>query len=602
MPPSPPKTPVNAADQYAHNLSCRRAERNERERQHRRLGNLRLVTVFVFLLLAWLAVDRETISSWWLLIPVLIFLALMVLHERVIRSSQRLDRAITFYDWGVSRLEDRWEGRGNEGTRFLDASHPYAADLDIFGPGSLFELVCTARTMLGEEALAEWLCAPAPPPVVRSRQQAVAELSPCLDLREELAVQGGEARTGLDSHALASWALAPRVVFPRLTRVAALVLGLVSVISVAMWLGSMLDGRLLGLCLLVQASFGFTLRSRVRRVIEQVDGIGRGFGLLAQVLACFERRDFQSPRLREVQAALKTAGLPPSAQVARLHRLIVLSDSRRNQFFAPLGALLLWGTHLSLAIENWRSQAGPAVGQWLGAVGEMEALCALGGYGYEHPTDPFPSIEDDGTTFEGEGLGHPLIPEVRCVANDVRLDASERVLLVSGSNMSGKSTLLRTVGVNAVLALAGGPVRATRLRLAPLQVGASIRTIDSLQEGSSRFYAEITKLRQLMDLADRERPLLFLLDELLHGTNSHDRRIGAEGIVRGFVERGSVGLVTTHDLALAKMTDDIGSVVHNVHFEDTMKDGKITFDYRVRPGVVTKSNALQLMRSVGLEV
>ena len=602
MPPSPPKTPVSAADQYAQNLSRRRAERNRRERQHRRLGNLRLVTVFVFLLLAWLSVDRETIASWWLLIPVLIFLALMVWHERVIRSSRRLDRAITFYDWGVSRLEDRWEGRGNEGRRFLDASHPYAADLDIFGPGSLFELVCTARTMLGEKALAEWLCTPAPPGVVRSRQEAVAELSPCLDLREELAVQGGEARAGLDSHALVSWALAPRVVFPRLTRVAALGLGLVSVVSVAMWLGSLLDGRLLGLCLLVQGSFGFTLRTRVRRVIEQVDGIGRGFGLLSQVLACFERRDFQSPRLREVQAALKTDGLPPSAQVARLHRLIVLSDSRRNQFFAPLGALLLWGTHLSLAIENWRSRAGPAVGQWLGAVGEMEALCALGGYGYEHPKDPFPSIEDDGAAFEGEGLGHPLIPEARCVANDVRLDASQRVLLVSGSNMSGKSTLLRTVGVNAVLALAGGPVRARRLRLTPLQVGASIRTIDSLQEGSSRFYAEITKLRQLMDLADRERPLLFLLDELLHGTNSHDRRIGAEGIVRGFVERGSVGLVTTHDLALAKMTDDIGSVVHNVHFEDTMKDGKITFDYRVRPGIVTKSNALQLMRSVGLEV
>jgi DNA mismatch repair ATPase MutS len=196
-----------------------------------------------------------------------------------------------------------------------------------------------------------------------------------------------------------------------------------------------------------------------------------------------------------------------------------------------------------------------------------------------------------------------LIPETRNVRTDLKLsDEERRVLIVSGSNMSGKSTLLRTVGINTVLALAGAPIRARRLRLTPLQVGASIRIQDSLQAGASRFYAEITRLRQIVELTEGELPVLFLLDEILHGTNSHDRRIGAEGVVRGLIERGAIGLITTHDLALARIAEELAPRAANVHFEDHLEEGKMTFDYRLRPGVVERSNALELMRSVGLEV
>ena len=274
----------------------------------------------------------------------------------------------------------------------------------------------------------------------------------------------------------------------------------------------------------------------------------------------------------------------------------------RGCLLSTLYSLLLWSTQFAIAIENWRRISGPAVGRWLAAVGEFEALCALSGYGYEHPADPFPELVEQGICFEGEGLGHPLLPVDLCVRNDVRLGGELRVLLVSGSNMSGKSTLLRTVGTNAVLAFAGAPVRAAGLRLSPLSVGASIRIVDSLQDGSSRFYAEITRLRQLVDMTKGAFPLLFLLDELLHGTNSHDRRIGAEAVVRGLVDRGAVGLFTTHDLALAEIAEALGPRAANVHFQDHLEDGKIVFDYVMRPGIVRKSNALELMRSVGLEV
>jgi DNA mismatch repair ATPase MutS len=277
-------------------------------------------------------------------------------------------------------------------------------------------------------------------------------------------------------------------------------------------------------------------------------------------------------------------------------------DSRDNPFMKVVGPLMLWTEQLAFAIEAWRKRSGPALGRWLAAVGEIEALGCLAAYAWEHPVDVFPELVSGAACFDGEEMAHPLLGPARVVRNSVRLGGDLRVLIVSGSNMSGKSTLLRTVGINAVLALAGAPVCARRLRLSRLALGASIRTMDSLHDGTSRFYAEITRLHQIMELTGGPLAVLFLLDELLHGTNSHDRRIGAEAIVRGLVDRGAMGLVTTHDLALAQVADSLTSRAANVHFEDQFENGRMTFDYRLHAGVVEKSNALELMRSVGLEV
>jgi len=272
-----------------------------------------------------------------------------------------------------------------------------------------------------------------------------------------------------------------------------------------------------------------------------------------------------------------------------------------NQLFAPVAFLLLWKVQAALAIERWRAAHGREVRAWIAAAAELEALAAIAGHAFLHPDDPFPEVVEGDGLYEAEGVGHPLLPAARCVRNDVRLGPEVRLLVVSGSNMSGKSTLLRTVGANAVLALAGGPVRARRLRLSPLQPGATLRIQDSLAEGRSRFWAEITRLRQLMDLAAGPTPVLFLLDELLAGTNSRDRRIGAEAVLRALLGRGAIGLVTTHDLALSEVAAALGAAA-NAHFEDEVHGSEVVFDYRLRPGVVTRSNALALMRAVGLEV
>ena len=211
-------------------------------------------------------------------------------------------------------------------------------------------------------------------------------------------------------------------------------------------------------------------------------------------------------------------------------------------------------------------------------------------------------VAEAGPFFDGSDVRHPLIPRDHAVGNDVRLGGECKLWIVSGSNMSGKSTLLRAVGLNAALAWAGAPVCCARLRVSPLRIGASIRVNDSLVDNKSRFYAEISRLRDIVDLARAGQPTLFLLDELLSGTNSHDRRIGAAAVIQGLVERGAIGLVTTHDLALAEITGTLGERARNVHFEDHIENGEIHFDYHLRPGVVERSNALELMRAVGLDV
>jgi DNA mismatch repair ATPase MutS len=288
--------------------------------------------------------------------------------------------------------------------------------------------------------------------------------------------------------------------------------------------------------------------------------------------------------------------------MGRLATLVMLSEQRKNLMVGWLRVPLLYSLHVALAMERWRRAYGSAVREWMEAAGRFEALSSLAQYGFEHPDDPFPGFLQGRACLRAQGIGHPLIPRSQCVRNDVSLSDPTRLWLVSGSNMSGKSTLLRAIGLNTVLAMAGAPVRAAVFELTPLQVGASIRINDSLREGSSRFYAEITRLRQLKDLSGRDPPLLFLIDEMLQGTNSNDRRVGAEGVLGALVEEGAIGLATTHDLALTEISGLSGGVLRNMHFEDHLEDGRMRFDYRLREGVVTKSNGLELMRAIGLRV
>jgi hypothetical protein len=565
------------------------------------ISRVRLTVFLAAVLLGWLSLGAGRLSPWWLAAPAVVFVALIVLHARVRARRRRAERGRAFFERGLARLDGQWAGAGRStGARFLTPHHPYADDLDVFGTGSLFELLCSARTAQGEETLAAWLTAPADVPAVRERQAAVQELAPRLDLREDLAVLGEDVAATVRPETLASLAASDARAPSAGLRLGVSAVTVVTLAILALWSVGLAPLPVTLGVVAAAAVVRWRLRRHVRAAEQAIAGHGPDLALLAAVLDRFEREPLTTPLVARLRGELVVRGRRPSQVVRQVRRLVDLFDSRRNQFFAAVAVVTLWDVHFALAIQAWRARHGASVGAWSAAVGHLEALASLAEYAWERPADVLPELAEGEPRFEAEGLGHPLMPDAACVRNDVALGGGTRVLIVSGSNMSGKSTLLRAVGLNTVLALAGAPCRATRLGLTRLSVGATLRIRDSLQEGTSRFYAELVRLRDLVRIAEGAAPLLFLLDEILHGTNSHDRRLGAAAVVTGLVERGAIGLVTTHDLALSEVAEDPAVHAVNVHFEDQLKDGQMVFDYRVRPGVVRTSNALALMRTLGL--
>lgn len=611
------------------------------ERRYGQLANARLLLFVVAVGLAIASWGFALLSPLSLAAPALLFVGLAVWHERVAREKAHAELAAAHVDAGLARLEHRWAGQGLSGERLIPSDHPYAADLDLVGEGSLFELLCQARTRAGERTLAHWLSCPEHPlpgeeialtDRLASRVAAVQELREGLDLREALALAGAGLRAEVEPEALCQWGERP--IWSPSTAAYALA-----------WLPTLAAPLLLGLAvagllpwtpfILVAVAELVVYRVTARRLAQltgQVDSAGRQLLVLSQVLQILEAERFEAPRLRELAGRLTVSGRRASVAIAALDRRLSWLEAMKNAFFAPLGLITLWPLHWTLAIERWRAQAGRELRAWLDTLGELEALCSLAGYAYEHPDDPFAELESLTTRegraprLHGEALAHPLLPS--CVPNDVDLGGDDgAVWMISGSNMSGKSTYLRTVGINVVLALAGAPVHARRLRLTPLALGATLRIQDSLHEGRSRFFAEVRRLKQLADLARGELPLCFLLDELLAGTNSHDRQVGARALLARFAEAGALGLVTTHDLALggAEAGGEGGAEappwLRDKHFTDALVEARkgrgsepslepldedpeqaLSFDYLLRDGPLEGSNALALMRAVGLDV
>lgn len=583
-------------EEYERRLKGRRQELAANEAADARVAWGRLALALAAVVIAWLAFGPGVVSAAWLWLPIFGFVALLIVHERLRRRRDAAGTIATYLERRLARIRGGWQGEGPDGARFADPAHPYAGDLDLFGRGSLFQLLSVASTPGGEARLAAWLLDPAEPSEILRRQEAVRELASDLDLREDLAPAGKEWSSRGEGSLLMDWAAATPVQYRLGERILTSLAAAAATLTLIGWLIGWGPTPFF-IAILVAIAVAGSLRKRMASTLGGVVDAGRELETLEKVLMRVERQEYRSPLLRDL---LHTDERRPSAAVASLRRLTDLFDASRNQFFAPIGALILWNQHLAFVFENWRRRHGADLAQWIEAVATFEALQSLAAHAWEHPGDVFPELVTE-PRLELEGVAHPLLVESVAVRNDVVFDPETPLYIVSGSNMSGKSTLMRSVGTNVVLAQCGGVVRAARMVLSPVAIGASIRLNDSLEEGASRFYAEIRRLRQIVDLAGGERTLLALLDEVLAGTNSHDRRIGAQAIVRKLVSNAAFGLVTTHDLALTKLADDDSRIV-NIHFEDRMEGDRMEFDYRLKPGVVTRSNAIALMRAVGLEV
>jgi hypothetical protein len=595
---------VTPHEQYAARQAACESRVAALRRRSARLSSLRLWLAALALAMAWMAWHVHWFTPVWIALPTLAFTAAVVAHLLADQRLAHASRQVDFYRRGLTRLEERWAGTGQRGTPFEDDQHLYASDLDLFGEGSLFELLCSARTPMGARKLADWLLAPADMTEIERRQQEIADLAPRLDQRERIATFAGDGAPAADPEALLAWSREPNDLgHPAVPWLAA---GLPAALLAALICGFSLDLWAPALALLgLEWGALYRFRAAIGRVNTAATGAYGASGLrtLAELLRHIEHEAFDSPSLRTLQATLNANGRPGSAALDRLAWIASLAEASQGSTFVRwfLNVPLLMPLQIARSAERWRRDYAPHIEGWLEAAARFEALSSLAQYRHEHPDDPFPEILAAPAIFEAYGLGHPLLPASRCVRNDLALADATPVVLVSGSNMSGKSTLLRSVGLNVVLAMAGAPVRARTLRLSVMTVGASIRVSDSLREGQSRFYAEILRLRRILSIPEAGTTLLFLLDELLQGTNSKDRRIGAEGLLRTLIDLGSLGLATTHDLALTELPSLAGRV-RNVHFGETIEAGQMHFDFTLREGVVTRSNGLELMRALGLRV
>lgn len=600
--------------QYSQRLAQREARLLQLSRRDAHIGSVRLTIGASFLLVAWLCFGRYGWPPGLLAAPPAAFVAALIWHSRIRSQRTRAQRSVAFYRDGLERIHGKWDGTGRSGIgrpcmdrpsmgatgeRFDEPHHIYCRDLDLFGPSSLYQLLCAARTPMGEDTLAQWLLRPASLAAILDRQAGIADLRGRLDLREDLAISGKTLHIDLPAAALIEWASSPDLLAGAWVSFAALLLPCLTIGMALVWAVWGLYYPLLAI-LLIELGITHLTRTKVAVALATVENAYEGLKDLSELLRRIEAERFEAAPLCALVDRLSSGTSSASRTLAKLATVANFVEARRNPFLTPLLLALMYPLLTALAAERWRRAHGHAVHAWLNGLADFEALLSLARYSYEHSDYPLAEFVEGAARFEAEQIGHPLLPREKRVGNDVSIAGATRVLLVSGSNMSGKSTLLRSIGINTVLAMAGAPVCATRLRLTPLQVGASIRVNDSLQEGSSRFYAEITRLRQLFE--PFELPLLFLMDELLQGTNSADRRVGAQGVVRALLERGAIGLVSTHDLALTDIVDVAQGSLVNVHFQDEIKDGTLYFDYKLQPGLVTKSNGIELMRSIGLNV
>lgn len=590
--------------EYAQRLEFHRRAAGRIEQQHIRAGNGKLAVLAAGLVMIWLAWVSHLFSPIWLLIPAVLFAALVVWHENVFQALNRAKAAENYYVRAFARIEDRWAGTAQTGERFRDDDHLYSEDLDLFGKGCLFELLSTARLPMGEKRLADWLRFPSPLDAIRERHEIVAQLRENCDLREAIAVMGEAVRARLDPESLTSWAEHAAVLPAPVWRWVAAFLSVAAAAALVFGFGQLTLAPFL-VVLVLEGFVWRYLHGLARSVINSLNCNAEGVSLFSQILARIEKETYASPRLQKFAAELRSDATPASKAVGELALVANCIDSCHGMFAKLLDVPALYTIQVAFAAEAWRRRFGNKLKRWVEISGEMEALLSLSAYAFEHPADPFPEFESPDTNaavFDGMDLGHPLLPISKCVTNHVTLDAETHLLLVSGSNMSGKSTLLRTVGINAVLAMAGAPIRGKSLRLSPLFLGTRIRSTDSLLEGRSNFYTEILRIRRVFEWTGREWPLLFLFDELLEGTNSNDRRIGAAGLLLALLEKHAIGIVTTHDLALTEITQQLGPRVSNVHFQDYVENGEMRFDYKLREGVVAHSNALELMRLIGLKI
>lgn len=602
------------------------------QRQYNQLAFWRLMWFISALVIVWFFVrlDEQLAAVAGVLIGIAGFLILLKRHQ-IVRRKRDLSHQLVFINQDEAARLKRQYLRPETGEQFAKSTHYYSSDLDVFGKHSLFRLLNRTHTYQGQKRLAKWLKDPSAPEPIRLRQQAATELKSQIDWRQQFEALAYVKETVVRSpDTLVKWATAGSSPLPGYLNVVRFLFPAVTLSLFVAWMLGYVPGAVVLSGLAIHGLVLSQTAARAKEVSEQTVEISTALRAFQLLFEQSEQVKGDAVRLRAIRQALSSNERSASEAIRQLSNVTEGLNYRRNPYFYLLfGIATLWDIHYLFRLERWQKQHGPDLSLWFDALGELEALNSLAGFAYAHPAYVTPDIVENGhLTLDFTSASHPLLQPDRSIANSLRLTGSGQTVLITGSNMSGKSTFLRTIGANVVLALAGGVVSAERFWCSPVRVFTSMRTQDSLEESTSSFYAELKRLQRLITLSmpsdatsqknsggdeplqDRpggeplpqdRLPVLYFLDEILKGTNSADRHRGAEALIRQLHRTTASGFVSTHDIELGQLTD-ADSFVRNNHFQSDLLNGELVFDYKLRDGICESFNASQLMQAIGIEM
>ncbi|UOQ53268.1 MutS-related protein [Hymenobacter cellulosivorans] len=618
---------VAPAELFSENLAAHTAQEQYYAGRHRVVAWVRLLAFGASIAAVWWLFSRGQLGAAFAVVAgaYLVFLLLVRWHNAVGYQREHFRLLAQLNQEELARLEGKLSGF-DPGLRYLDAAHPYAADLDVFGNHSLYQLLNRATSRLGHDWLAGWLLAGSAPAVIGQRQQAVAELAPNVAWQQEWQARAKHyPKQDADPRTFTEWLRQPDFFQGKgWLKGLMLILPPVAVGSVALWLTGYAGPAVLSV-VLVLAGLNAVFRVARAEYFLHSSSMRDALRAYRDQLAWFEAQAWTSAHLQQLHATLHASAehQPASALIGQLSRITGLFSARESPLVAALfNNLLLWDLWCMWGLERWKKRLGGQLNAMLEVGAELEALVSLAGFQAANPTYAVPELSTTPLEVTATGLGHPLIFARQRITNDFSTKGAGQTGVITGSNMSGKSTFLRTVGLNMVLAQAGAAVCARHLRLAPAQVYTAMRTQDNLAESTSSFYAELKRLRLLLELTvtkeqaridnslttDDEQPVtkpapvFYLLDEILKGTNSLDRHRGAQALIRQLHARAASGLVSTHDLELSAMAEEMPGAVTNYSFNSTIEGDEIRFDYHLTPGPCREFNASKLMQLMGIEV
>ena len=569
------------------------------------LGALRLCLFLAAIITGWALLSY----SWQIAIAgfLVLFTVFLGIVSMDLANSSRIDNLralIHITEEEIAAIGHEYTGFP-DGSEFLPAHHTYAGDLDIFGRASLYQFTNRGTSDQGRRLLADWMLQPADPGDISLRQDAARELADMPEWRQQLQAFGrSRTITSRTEENISAWLREPadflqkplwitvRILFP-LTSFSILALYLFGTIPQSPFLTG----------LVVMLFISFVISKRIMPAYVKLNKVSAELEALSTSINWIERTSFKSPLLLSLQQQYAGNGEPAATTIRKLKKILDRLDYRLNPVvFIPLSAFLCWDLQQIFALEKWKTKNVNGIREWFSALGAFEALASLGNLRFNHPAWCFPEIVTADAVFEATSMGHPLIPPAKCVLNSFSTSGVGQLNLVTGSNMAGKSTFLRSTGVNMVLAMMGAPVFAKALKLSPMRVMSSMRISDNLEENTSTFYAELKKLKEVIDAVNKKEKVFLLLDEILRGTNSADRHTGSAALLKQLVQKNAAGMVATHDLELAKLESAFPGNIRNFHFDVQVENEELYFDYKLKEGVCKSMNASILMKKIGIEV